>query len=156
MTVSETHRTVETHSTVEAFLSEHRELLRQIVEMRALWFEVDQIGEGPRFADMSHTVRSLRTTLAEHFQNEECDGYLSSALQIAPRFTEKADELQGQHSKFLEMLDEFASRLDDCGFECWDDVGKQVESFVSDLQQHETEENRIMQSAFNDDVGSGD
>jgi hypothetical protein len=40
--------------------------------------------------------------------------------------------------------------------DCWRDVGQQFEAFLAKLRKHERAENAIVQSSFNDDVGSVD
>jgi len=48
----------------------------------------------------------LRDQLAMHFALEEAYGYFEDAIEVAPRFSIKADRLRGEHDDFyVEMCD---------------------------------------------------
>ena len=116
------------------------------------------MGQGPKFEEMGLRIKALRDSLADHFEVEERDGYLAPALDVAPRFTRQASELQRQHQQFLEVLDRFIEQLQTCdsSIRCWQDARQEFEDFLDQLLEHERAENTIVQSAFTEDLGSGD
>ncbi len=138
-------------------LEEHRELMGRITELRKWWSELDQFGL-PKFGEMGTRVEELRDILAEHFAEEEKDGYLAQALAVAPQYTQKAEELQKQHGQMLETLGDFSDRLElsQPPFESWQKARDEFEGIVAGLRQHERAENEIVQSAFENDIGTGD
>ena len=142
----------------ETILQEHRQLMQQINGLRQFCSEVSELGQGPKFEEMGSRIKAFRQSLAAHFEEEERDGYLAPALDVAPRFTQQASELQRQHQQFLEVLDRFIERLQTCdpSIRCWHDARQEFEGFLDQLLEHERAENTIVQSAFTEDLGSGD
>ena len=142
----------------EATLQEHRQLTQQINGLRQFCSEVNELGEGPKFEEMGSQIKELRNSLAAHFEEEERDGYLAPALDVSPRFTRTASELQRQHQQFLKVLDRFIERLQTCdpSIHCWQDARQEFEDFLDQLLEHERAENTIVRSAFTEDLGSGD
>lgn len=144
-------------SVYEALLEDHRELMRQVGDLREWWSELDDLGT-PRYDEMGGRLSSLREILADHFQQEEKGGYLAAALAVAPRFNEEASELCAQHAKFLEALDQFIEQLMTTppAFQSWQEARDHFEQFLKELRRHEARENAIVQSAFGEDMGTGD
>jgi len=137
--------------------AEHAELLRHLNDVRRWWKEADDLGR-PNYEEMGNQLQKLRDMLVAHFADEERGGYLAPALAIAPRFAREAAELEQQHARFLDTLDRFASNLKEAkqSFGSWEQVRKEFDAFVEELQNHERAENKIMQAAFGDDIGPGD
>ncbi len=144
-------------SSLHAFLKEHQEVARRIAELRQWWSELDALGIR-KFGEMASRVRELRDLLAEHFAEEERDGYLSAALAAAPRFSKLAGTLCEQHGQFLERLDHLIARLRDSEptSHYWRASRDEIEGLIFDLRQHEQSENAIVQAAFEDDLGTKD
>jgi hypothetical protein len=142
---------------LHTFLEEHQNLTRRIAELRKWWSELDALG-ARKFGEMAFRVQELRDLLAEHFQEEERDGYLGSALAVAPQFTAQASELCQQHPQFLDRLDNLIMRVRDSEppSDYWRTARDELEQFLADLRRHERSENAIVQTAFHDDVGTTD
>lgn len=140
-----------------AFLDEHRELMGLIAETQAWCHDVGS-DDQTRFQKFANLLQNLREQLVAHFIDEEEDGYLGSALDVAPRFASQAEKLQQQHQQFLDQLDTLVARLKaaDQPVNCWDETQSEFDSLIRDLRKHESAENSIMQSAFGDDLGVGD
>ena len=138
-------------------MEEHRALMGRITEFRQWWSELDQFGL-PKFSEMGTRVEQLRDILAEHFAEEEKDGYLAQALAVAPQFTPKARELQKQHGEILETLNDFSNRLEmrEPPFDSWQQARDEFEGIIADFRRHEGAENELVQSAFETDTGTGD
>lgn len=151
-----TEKTVSSHS-LRWLLEDHLVLRRRIAEMRQWWAELDELGL-PKFGEMGTRLEELRDLLAEHFADEERDGYLAAALAAAPRFSRKAEELREQHGQFLEDLNNFINRLkaSECGFTCWHEARDEFEAFIQRLGEHDRAENEIVQTAFGEDMGTSD
>jgi len=141
----------------DLLLSEHRELSKHISDLREWWLQRDEIGE-PNFLEMSSRIRKLSELLEAHFRHEEQGGYLKVAITAAPRFAEDAEELKLQHAEFLDSIEKFAKKLAYASREqlSWQQVGSEFEEFIERLKKHEAKETKILQSAFADDLGTGD
>jgi hypothetical protein len=140
----------------EELLEEHRELLKQIQEIRQWWNECDELGR-PKWNEMGARINDLHDRLVAHFADEEEGGYLSSALELAPRFNDEAARLQRQHADFLKTLESISKTLHARDPQIsWNEARDEFEAFVTDLARHESAEKTILQSAFDDDVGAAD
>ena len=140
-----------------ALLAEHGELMGEIAELRRWWDEVEQLGV-PRFGEMGSRLKLLRDHLQSHFEIEEAGGYLAGVLAVAPRFSEEARRLCMQHRQLLNTLDSFIERLTalEPPFHGWDETREEFDGFLLQLHRHESAENEIIQSAFNQDAGTVD
>jgi len=137
-------------------LAEHQELLQKIRDLQQFWHEVDELGIGPKCQELADRVADIREHLQQHFDAEERDGHLGSALKMAPRFALEADELLAEHVTMLQTLDGLGGRLRAGGPEIWNCVCSEIETFIRELEHHEHRENGILQAAFNDDCGAGE
>lgn len=146
-----------TADALHTFLKEHQKLTRRIAELRKWWSELDALGTR-KFGEMAFRIEELRDFLAEHFEEEERDGYLASVLELAPHLTAQASVLCRQHRLFLSRLDDLIARVrcPEPPATLWRSARDEIAQFVSDLRQHEQAENAIVQGAFEDDVGASD
>jgi len=147
----------QTAVSLHTFLEAHQTLTRRIAELRKWWSELDALGDR-KFGEMAFRVQELRDLLAEHFEEEERDGYLASALAVAPQFSAQAADLCSQHPQFLDRLDNLIGRVRDSEprSDYWRTARDELEQFLADLRRHERSENAIVQAAFHDDVGTKD
>ncbi len=147
-----------TESMVDVLLAEHEELDQRISNIRQLWLDVDQSGDGPDFVAMAAELSKLRPMLAQHFEHEEENGFLNDAILQAPRLSRQADDLLAEHRSFLECVDRMTQRLSGRGeaYSSWRAVSVDLEAFVDTLHTHEQAENNLLQSAWFDDIGVGD
>jgi hypothetical protein len=136
---------------------EHAELMRRLAALRTWWAELDQFGM-PKFGEMGSQVESLRDILAEHFAAEEQDGYLSSALAVAPNLHRQVNELRLQHGHLLEALNDLIKRLkmSEPPFRSWQAACRELEDILTDLRRHEQAENETVQAAFGNELTAAD
>ena len=141
----------------DALLEEHKLLLSNIGGIQQWCSQRDELGD-PNFGELATRVAHLREQLVAHFDEEERDGYLSSALEVAPRFCEQAKHLREEHAQVLDELDELSHTLasDQHGGMSWVEASERFEAFVAKLHAHECSEHEILQDAFGEDIGTGD
>jgi len=138
---------------------DHQELWRLVACIQQLLHDDHQYKLSHRqLVDLSE---QFRDQLALHFALEEAFGYFDDAVSCAPRLSIRAEQLRAEHhSLYLEAcyLVEQAERL--LHNEVPRDIARQVNTdfsgFLVLLQQHEDEENELIQRAFTIDIGVGD
>lgn len=147
----------ERHPEYDRLIDEHRELMGKVAEFSQWWEQLDELGT-PHFREMGNRLNELRGLLARHFADEEAGGYLGGILDVAPQFAHAVEELQPQHAQFLQSLDDLIGRLKavEPPFESWQAAKREFDAFLGDLRTHERRENALAQSAYGQDVGTGD
>ena len=104
------------------------------------------------------TTNLLKEELTAHFHLEEADGYLSDAVEQAPRMADKANTLLHQHPKLSQSLDQLliAAEQGDGSPKWWAEFRTQADDFLDRLAKHEQAENMLVQRAFEVDIGDKD
>ena len=133
-----------------ALLKAHRELLARLRELEAA-------PAAPAEAATPWCVRldGARAVLADHFRFEEEGGYMDAVLQREPELGHKVEELRQQHVQLLAALDELrtvARTPDPLPAE----FGERVRAWVRQLRHHESQENLLVQEAFNVNTAAED
>ena len=146
-----------------AFLKEikedHLELWRLLAEAARLSAET-RGGEAHR-RRWAESLCRLRDQLAMHFALEEAYGYFDDPLEAAPRLSGLAEHLRSEHGTlYLELcgLAEEAERVSFQHAPLRESVAlaEAFEQFHETLLDHEQNENALILSAFDDDLGVGD
>jgi iron-sulfur cluster repair protein YtfE (RIC family) len=115
--------------------------------------------DGPASATwVSEKLAALGDQLINHFRAEEEGGFFSEVVERDQRFASDAAQLQGEHTA---MLGEFQTLLSETRrganpSEWWDNAKDRFHAFSRQLMRHESDENRLLQSAYWDDIGSKD
>jgi hemerythrin-like domain-containing protein len=122
----------------------------------ALRHDLDCLPEALSSPKEAHRYLSeLRAHVAQHFQCEEEGGYMAAVLQRKPQSERAVQRLLGEHRPLVEVLDvlvrevEGAEQIDN-GFR------SRVAEWAELLRRHETEENVLVEDAFNRDFGTED
>lgn len=105
-------------------------------------------------------IAQLRDQLATHFALEEAFGYFEDPLRIAPHLCDQAEDLRNQHGELYARISDLAEQADECSRRpqsampeaIWDELA----AFNAALEDHEAQENQLIMSAFNVDIGVGD
>jgi len=103
----------------------------------------------------------LRDQLATHFSLEEAFGYLDGPIDIAPRLSDRADQLRLEHIELAERiaaLVDFAWTLNERQRLKQDfrKVVREFDEFHAQLRSHERKEQMLILQAYGDDIGCGD
>lgn len=138
-----------TQSLINTLQTEHEGLFDEISDVERFWFEVKELGHGPKYDEMACRIHCLRERLSRHFADEMRGGYLAGALENAPELAPQAEALKRQHSQLLAKLDGLSERLKsrESAFQNWDEVHREFEQFLKELQEHEAGEMSIVRSA---------
>lgn len=146
-----------------AFLREIKEDNRRLHE---LWDEAAALlGAGPPHSPsprkVAETLGALRDQLALHFALEEAYGYFEDAIDVAPRLSERAEELRSQHGALFVELCGIVDRAEqwlyqETARDAAPAIAGRFGRFLRELKEHESRENALIMEALNDDVGVGD
>ncbi len=146
-----------------AFLQEikddNRELRRLLAKANDL-FSWCGGGRAPA-RELVETLGGLRDQLAIHFSLEEAYGYFEEAVDVAPRLSEKAERLRGEHETlFLDACD-LVDRAEqllyvNAAAAATKKVALRFVAFRREFQEHESNEEELILQALDDDIGVGD
>jgi len=98
---------------------------------------------------------ATRMHIGEHFRFEEQNGYLDVVSKREPRLDRAIQQLVEEHRQLAQALDfvvaevKAATGLDD-------KLREEVRGWVKRVRQHEAREDRLIQDAFNLDIGAED
>lgn len=132
-------------SGVEPLLRAHRQLLEDLSHL-----EKAAAGDGAR---MGPGLARARADIGRHFLFEEQNGYLDSVRQREPFKERQIQTLYGQHLELLRSLDELIQEASNGGAHA---LGDKVRAWVQSVRQHETEEDELVQDAFNLEIAAED
>ena len=101
-------------------------------------------------------LAELEAYLVSHFQLEETGGYMSEALQLAPRYHGRAEDLREQHETLaceMRALCELAEIIGPSR-EAWSELERRLARFGRELLAHERAENELTSQIFLEDIGT--
>ena len=103
-------------------------------------------------------LAAFERQLAAHLAREEGRGHLAVALEVAPRYRNRAARLRSEHADLVLEMRRIRTLALEAGAsaDAWADVHQACDAFVERLVAHEEAENEIMARAFLDDLGCGD
>ena len=104
---------------------------------------------------LSGLLSELRDQIERHFAQEEVGGYLEEALSLAPRFSGQAHALLKQHAELSQVVRDLQARAKG-DKPAWNSLYADLLVLLKKLKAHETGENRIIEAAFNEDLGLAD
>ena len=110
----------------------------------------------PRLARL---VMDVRDRLAFHFTLEEAYGYFDDPVTVAPRLSERVEELRVEHDELYADLGRISDLFEDLeSFQAVDLATFREMSceFLHRFDLHEAAENALISQAFNEDIGVGD
>lgn len=141
------------HEHYQEILNEHLELQVILDRIQAIFADPSR-DRGP-FAE---AISELRSHLDVHFQTEEKEGFFKDIVSRAPWLKDSAEELRKEHGEMLETIQGVSAHLaqGEPSDSWWGEVKGLYDKFVSQFVHHEHEENRLVQEAYNRDVGDKD
>lgn len=106
-------------------------------------------------SDLADTLAVLRRRLLSHFAREESSKLFRSVPSEYPRFASALGHLEKEHSELLSWTETLVVRLRGDSPD-QESIIEDVNELIRALQKHESEENRIIQQAYANDIGVGD
>ena len=128
--------------------------------LRDLLGEMHRIIAG-RSESVDNVVKSLDSLidyLRRHFQHEEDGGFFGEIAALAPRLSERAEEVCREHVELLTAIESFrdTARGGTATGAWWERLNSEFHRLMKDLMHHERREQDLLQEAFNVDIGTGD
>jgi iron-sulfur cluster repair protein YtfE (RIC family) len=134
-----------------ALIHAHRDLLQHIKKLNDLVNAKQWLSA----LALRRELELIRDELTEHFRFEEEGGYMSAVVQRQPQMANAIGELRNDHDSLAITLNGFIERIGP-SFLPHDEFLSEIHDWMNSLREHETRENRIVQEAFNMEIGGGD
>jgi len=101
-------------------------------------------------------LAELRDQLELHFAHEEVDGYFKDVVRRAPQAAELVEALNAEHPRLFAAIEQLAKFVDESADEAdWrDSASQRFADLIRQLALHERRENRMVQDAYNNDIGT--
>jgi iron-sulfur cluster repair protein YtfE (RIC family) len=103
-------------------------------------------------------LENLLERIAAHFKDEEATGLFEDLNRQTPHEAGAIGELVQEHEELLErltMLHRLAAE-GNLSPACWDELEHGFRNFSTKMCHHEARENRLLQDAYEQDLGSKD
>jgi hypothetical protein len=97
----------------------------------------------------------MREHLLAHFRFEEQNGYMDAIRRREPRLERAIQELLEEHRVLKDQLDELIAATQ-TGKDQDAALPDGVHKWIQHLRRHEAAENRLMEEAYTQDIGSED
>lgn len=135
-------------------VAEHRELHHEYDRLRNLILSEEPV-TATRVTEALEKLLALRNHLARHFTQEEKGGCLEEAMTRLPRIESEVTAIMTEHGDLLKAVNKLlvAARVAERPEEAWDILRRGFPVFAARLQAHEAAEHKLLQTAFNEDLG---
>ena len=144
---------VSSKSVFEQMQHEH-ELLRERIKVLHQTIDLRQAS----LEEVVRLLQDLRDVLDIHFSEEECGGFFDQIVARAPQLSRQAKHLTEEHVQLLQETDSlirFAARGTGQPI-CWRTLALRFQDFSKLLMHHESDENGMLQRAYQEDLGTKD
>jgi iron-sulfur cluster repair protein YtfE (RIC family) len=115
--------------------------------------------EGARArSEAESLLGELEERLPRHFATEERAGFLSEAVNQAPRLSRRAEELRAECAQLAEGLASLRTRMRSAGRATrrWQELDAECRRFAEAYLDHESRENDLIHEAWVEDIGAVD
>jgi hemerythrin len=135
----------------EALVRAHKELLQDLQNLEAMTLR--PAAKGP--AELIARLERACTDLAAHFQLEEENGYLEDLRRRSPHLEHEIEQLRQEHRDLARSLKTVLAAARE-GTAAEEAVRQEVRHWINSVRKHERHENRLVQDAYNVDLGPED
>ena len=114
--------------------------------------------KNPNQTEIERLLREFKDALKLHFICEEDDGFFDDITSRAPRLSGRADHLSVEHRELLDRAGELChfAEVGSPSMQWWRELSIRCHEFSKHLMHHENEENKLLQEAYQRDIGPGD
>jgi iron-sulfur cluster repair protein YtfE (RIC family) len=140
------------------FHAEHLELRRSLEELLALMHAIAEgvDNDACARAEARWLFAELEERLPRHFADEERLGFLSDAIELEPRLSQRAGDLRAEHGALRAQLDALAFCVRDAAADPthWAELECACDAFAEQLAEHEEHEDELILAALIEDRGA--
>jgi hypothetical protein len=105
--------------------------------------------------DLCDRLGAVRDHVANHFRLEETNGYMDVVAKRQPRLDRAIRLLAEEHAGLLQSLDDIiAEAIRTTAVD--DRLRNQITAWLERIHTHEDRENRLIEDAFDFDIGAND
>jgi len=145
------------------FHAEHEALRQMVDSLVTRIHELAASGGGGGERALARTevrglVGELEERLPRHFADLERAGFLSHAVDQAPRLSRRADTLRAESQELARWLEALGERTRNAGStrKRWQQLDVACHRFAEVFHEHEYSENALICEAWEDDIGAVD
>jgi hypothetical protein len=132
---------------VDALGHAHAALLHDLHELE----EAARPGASTGRAELGNRLGAVYWQMIEHFRFEEENGYMDAVRKREPRLERAVQQLAEEHRQLKQDIEALLSQVPGQG-----GFGEQVRTWIGQVRAHEIRENRLVQEAFDLDLGAED
>ncbi len=143
----------------EQALEAHRLLDQQITRLKLEFKTSFEASIQDWLANCTRHFRHFYSGLLRHMEIEESDGFLLPVRQRRPTLTRRVEDLLREHrdmTNSCEAIDHFMQTLKAPQPEDVVVIRKKIDALLTELEQHEEAENKLVQDVFTQDIGAVD
>jgi len=150
---------VDTHALANWIKEEHEKVYELAHALR------DRAGVVPR-ANVDAWINGVRSAfehfrahLTRHMALEEHEGYMTGVVRLRPALAEVVERLQHEHKEIAAMMEGIRVSLEKLGPDhrlLLRDASRRIHDLIHIVEQHESDENLMLTSAFTSDFGTKD
>jgi hypothetical protein len=148
---------------LKRFHEEHGKLHRMLRSLRTRVRDAaassSEDAEGARArSEAESLLAELEERLPRHFASEERAGFLSEAVDQAPRLSRRADQLRAECPVLAAGLASLGARMRRAGpaTRRWQELDAECHRFAEAFHDHEYRENALIHEAWVEDIGAVD
>ena len=105
--------------------------------------------------DLLERLLVIRQAVTDHFASEEQGGYFEDVLNRASHLARRLEQLRNDHRRLAASVDVLTDRARNARQVDRELVG-QIKKWIDDLRQHESQENLLLDDAYNTDLTAED
>ena len=140
-------------------LEEHRKLNREIEILKLRLDAPLQDSPAKWMAHCVDHIREFQALLNDHMDVEEAEGFMTMVREHRPTLGARVDTLQAEHGTIRRQCAELRDEFEKYTHPTPDEVNRVREmagKLLDALRLHEAEENKLVQEAVIQDLGTGD
>jgi hypothetical protein len=137
---------------IDKIIHEHAALRDKLNRIHTILAE-----PGPVSNEIEALLREFLNTLVVHFTNEEEEGFFDEVVSRAPQLADQAARLCAEHRQLEHETAELArfAAAGSPSMPWWRELSSRCHVLSKKLMRHESEESRLMQRAFQEEVAAG-
>jgi iron-sulfur cluster repair protein YtfE (RIC family) len=147
------NRTMSQSNVIDRVLQEHNALRDKVSQIHSILASPE-----PSQDEIETLLREFLNAMLVHFSNEENEGFFDQVTAHSPRLAGQAGKLCVEHKQMLREAEELCrfAAAGSPSMPWWRELRSKCHEFSKRLMHHEHEENKLLQEAYQTDIGAYD